>query len=201
MYLSLIIPFCGWFSLERDPEWKGWKFVRTRGRTQGLVIHVRVPYGFGLTWHAPGLPYWKLVGFERKPSVDWMLDEYDSSFNEFAAASLRYHLDFSVVDNSTNVERRALYEDLIARLTEPRPRFTREEMDELKAIDAAEEAAGVPLFIPMEPGNRKAGYTMRPSSEREDEIHDAQQARDDAYHARIQQARHDFVDIMPGLWS
>jgi hypothetical protein len=201
MFKSLYIPGLGW-SVDVQTHYpdSGPRWGHDRGRCREHVWWM--PLGrWTLTLNGRGLPYWKLVGFEHKPSVDWMLDEYDSSFNRFAAASLRYHLDYSVVDNSENVERRALYEDLIKRLTEPRPQFTREELDTLKAIDAASEESGVPLFIPIEPGNPDAGYRIRPSTEQEDAIGEAQQAREDAWYERNDQARHDFVGIMRHLWS
>lgn len=195
MYRSLGVPFVGWVSVQTHfPEFDtGPRWGHARGRCREHVWWMPL-WRCTVTFHGYGQPYWKLVGFERRPSVDWMLDEYDSSFNRFAAASLRYHLDFAVTDNE---ERRDLYEDLIARLTERFEPFTPEELVELREIS---DAAGRD-FIPLEPGNPKAGFRMRDFSERESEIFDLSRQRELAWEARNDQARHDFVDIMRHLWS
>ncbi|WP_280195812.1 hypothetical protein [Nocardia farcinica] len=189
MYKSLGVPFVGWVSVSSTYEPPRWAVETGRGRTRGWECHVTL-YRWTLSWHGLGQPYWKLVGFERKPSVDWMLDEFDASFNEFAAASLRYHLDYSVLDRERF---RESFEDLIARLSEPRPRFTEEEVAVLEPPGWKFEDE----FIPQPDGS----FRMKPRVGEERAIYDAQQAREDAWHERIQQARHDFIDILPHLWS
>ncbi|MBF6540722.1 hypothetical protein IU418_26300 [Nocardia farcinica] len=196
MYCSLRVPLLRWWlSIQThypDPDGEPrWGHARGRCREHVWLM----PLGlWDITLHGRAQPYWKLVGFERKPSVDWMLDEYDSTFNEFAAASLRYHLDFACTDNES---RRGLYEDLIARLTEPFEPFTPEELTELR--ESSRPAGGD--FIPLEPGNPKAGYRMRDFSDREREIFEISRQRELEWKARNDQARHDFVNIMRHLWS
>ncbi|BAD58800.1 hypothetical protein [Nocardia farcinica] len=189
MYKSLGVPFVGWLSVSSTYEPPRWAVETGRGRTRGWECHVTL-YRWTVSWHGRGQPYWKLVGFERKPSVDWMLDEFDASFNALAIASIRYHLDYSVLDRERF---RESFEDLIARLSEPRPRFTEEEMAVLEPPGWKFEDE----FIPQPDGS----FRMKPRVGEERAIYDAQQAREDAWHERIQQARHDFIDILPHLWS
>ncbi|QBP33280.1 hypothetical protein SEA_BRUTONGASTER_63 [Gordonia phage BrutonGaster] len=112
-------------------------------------------------------------------SVDWILDEFDSSFNDLAVASLKYHLELSVACNEHNRDR---YEDLMKRLTEEEPTFTKEESDLVFAKEGG-------FFTPEAdtPAGRSVFADYRD--------------REKAYLERIRQARHDFVDIMPELWS
>ena len=182
MYKSLSIPFFGWCSIQtRYRQDRGSRWGHSRGR---LTEHVwQMPlWRWDVTVHGRGKSYRELTGFP-KYSIDWILDEFDSSFNDLAVASLRYHLGFSVCDNE---DRRPKYEDLIERLTEPRPRFTEEELAILRTGRTIEEE--LDALNERTPPDRSAVY-------------DAYRAREDAYLERIRQARHDFVDIMPELWS
>ncbi|AMS02613.1 hypothetical protein BJD55_gp153 [Gordonia phage Yvonnetastic] len=122
--------------------------------------------------------------------LDWILDEFDSSFNELAAASLKFHLELSICDNEP---RRELYEDLIARLTEEPPDFTDEEM----AILEPEGWKWSDDFEDLPEG----GARLRKSPPEKKAVYEAHWKRKAEYDARVKQARHDFVDIMPHLWS
>jgi len=111
------------------------------------------------------------------------LDEFDASFNELACASLKYHLEYSVARNE---DQRPVYEDLITRLSEPAPDVC--DTPEKRAVYLAHEQID----------SRNARITTPPAVR---EIYDNYWEREHAYQARIQQARHDFIDILRQLWS
>ncbi|WKW86045.1 hypothetical protein SEA_JONJAMES_71 [Gordonia Phage JonJames] len=134
------------------------------------------------------MSYAEYCGFDLP--IDWILDEFDSSFNELAAASLKFHLELSICDNEP---RRELYEDLIARLTEEPPDFTDEEM----AILEPEGWKWSDDFEDLPEG----GARLRKSPPEKKAVYEAHWKRKAEYDARVKQARHDFVDIMPHLWS
>lgn len=191
MYKSLSIPFLGWASIQTHyPEGtNGSRWGHDRGR---LTEHVwSIPlWRWDIEIHGRGKNYRELTGLPPM-SIDWILDEFDASFNDLAIASLRYHMDYSVCECPD--ERRAKYEDLIARLSERCPRFTNEELAILQPPGWTIEDE----FEAMDNGN----YLWRQSTPEAKAIYAAHDAREDAWHARMQQARHDFVDIMPHLWS
>ncbi|MEV6219769.1 hypothetical protein [Nocardia sp. NPDC051833] len=189
MFASFIVPVIGWWgTLESDAEVNGSRWGHDRGRTREHVWWM--PIGpWTLTIYGRGQSYRKLTGLPRT-SIDYILDEFDASFNNLAAASLRFHLDFSVCDNE---DRRAHYEDLITRLTERDPIFTDEEMAILRPPGWKREDD----YELMPNGS----YRMRPSTPEEKAVYAASDERTAAYNERIRQARHDFVDIMPELWS
>lgn len=118
--------------------------------------------------------------------VNWIIDEFDSSFNDLAVASLRWHLTQGryIVQPGD----RAKYQDIIDRLTEPEPEFTDDELAVLGDFRDDFEPAG-------------DGYSRFNPSQEKRGIYDAYKVREDAYLERIRQARHDFIDILPGLWS
>lgn len=130
----------------------------------------------------------RLVGFNLP--IDWIIDEFDASFNQLACASLRYHLDHSVADND---EHREEWEALITRLSEPEPEFTDAEMAVLEPPGWTFEDDFEPL-----PDGR---YLLRKSSPERLAAYEAHRLRDVAYDERIQQARHDFINVLPKLWS
>lgn len=116
-------------------------------------------------------------------TFDWLIDEFDSSFNSLAAASLKYHMEYAVTycDNET----RAKFTDLRDRLLcpdrgieKPRPRH-----DHGRTVEEA-------LFST----SRKE--CVECTEYYEDHIR---------YKAKVdavsEQARKDFVEIMPRLWS
>lgn len=159
----------------------------SRSRTKAVELRVPLSKRWQLWFSTPGKSYLTLVGAPKYlRDVDWILDEFDSSFNELAAASLRYHLDYSVCDNE---DRRTQYEDLIKRLTEPEPDTT------------DEESAAIATWHPLTQQDEKGRHTLTECPPAAAAAFDTWQSREEAWRARIDQARHDFVDIMRNLWS
>lgn len=133
------------------------------------------------------LSYAEAVGF--KQSLDWVIDEFDASFNDLAVASMRYHMDWSVC--YCDDERRAKYESMIARLSEPAPDTTPEEH---AAIETWDMFSGEM--------NEDGSRTVPPCPPEAGSAFDSWQERLDAHKDRISAARIEFVrDILPGLWS
>lgn len=184
MYKSLSIPFLGWASIQTHyPEWtNGSRWGHDRGR---LTEHVwSIPlWRWDIEIHGRGKNYRELTGLPPM-SIDWILDEFDASFNDLAIASLRYHMDHSVA--LCPPERRERYAALIERLSERPPRVA--DTEEKKAVLHADwDEHGLNGIMRQDPVI--------------DAIHEDYWRRQDEFHARMQQARHDFIDIMPHLWS
>jgi hypothetical protein len=94
-----------------------WDF--SRGRVQERIIRVPLTKTHTLELNSRGKSYLDLVGApEFLKSMDWIVDEFDASFNALATASLRYHMDHAVTYCSD--ERRAEYQDIIDRLNPPK---------------------------------------------------------------------------------
>ena len=156
----------------------------SRGRCRERELRIPLTEKWQIHLSTKGDDYLTLVNDPKYlRSINWILDEFDSSFNDLAIASLRYHLDWSVCDKSRY---RDVYEDLIERLSERSPRFTPEEL----AV----------LHVPGRTVEEDFLSLNEPNPER-DAIYERHWQREDEYHARINKARHDFVDIMGGLWS
>ncbi|WP_040828965.1 hypothetical protein [Nocardia jiangxiensis] len=166
---------------------KWWKY--SRNRIEGHSLRIRI-WKFSVDIDTPGKSYVELTGCPDY-SLGWILDEFDSSFNDIAIASLKYHQSYSVC--YCDPERFAKYQDLIDRLGEPGPRFTDEEMAILHPPGWTLEDELEPL-----PGG---GALLKPSPPEKKAVFAAYRERETEHHRRIQQARHDFVDIMPQLWS
>lgn len=160
-----------------------------RNRVEGCSLQVRL-WKFSAHIQAAGKTYVELTGCPDY-SLDWIIDEFDSSFNDLAIASLKYHQTYSVCYCSP--ERFAKYQDLIDRLSEPGPEFTDEEIATLEPPGWTFEDDLEPL-----PGE---GSLLKESGPEKRAVYSAFRQREDEHHHRIQQARHDFVDIMPELWS
>lgn len=168
-----------------------WDF--SRGRVQERVTRVPLTKTHTLELNSRGKSYLDLVGApDFLKSMDWIVDEFDASFNALATASLRYHMDHAVTYCSD--ERRAQYQDIIDRLNPPHPkRFDPgEEEIEKRWRDSRKDWR-----------NRLRGNDpsmlndLDEFEEYTERYRDRQKERD----AVINQARHDFVDIMPTLWS
>lgn len=121
--------------------------------------------------------------------LDWVLGEFDASFNELAIASLRYHLDYSYADNEIH---RMRFESLIDRLSEPEPTY-----DELEGF-VDDGTGGFRDVVDPETGASRFAYEpsahVREYAERFEQAHAEHQRR-------ITAARHEFVDVIPLLWS
>lgn len=164
-------------------DWSDKFYKRTPTRGHQIAVPV-VGFGHWLLFATRGKTYRELVGAPKDlDSTDWIIDEFDHNFNALAVASLHYHLDFSECDNES---RREKYEDLIARLGEPGPEM---------CDSPAEEAVLFPS------GRDIAEWVNQPKTPQQRALLDRYRQRTVDHRDRIQQARHDFVDIMPELWS
>jgi hypothetical protein len=122
----------------------------------------------------------------------FVLDDFDHHFNKMAADSLRFHLSPQcAVDNEEHRER---YEGLIARLEEPEP------------VPTPEEQAGIDTWKPFsDPVYNSTGkvvsYRLTNCPTQAKAAFDSWRSRQDEWAKQIQHARHDFVDVIPELWS
>ena len=181
-YVSMDTPFGG-VTVHKEYSWQDPWFFGRGDRLGELRARLPLPFKHSIEFNGPYKSYRELVEApEYLENLDWIIDEFDSSFNDLACATLRYHLDFSVCDNE---ERRDLYEDLIERLNEDPVEFTDEEIEIIHARDSGDLTVDI----------------NRESTPGEKAAYDAYWKREEEYHARIAKARHDFVDIMRYLWS
>ncbi|AWN03977.1 hypothetical protein PBI_PEREGRIN_150 [Rhodococcus phage Peregrin] len=180
--LSVWVPF-GTLQFHEHYDWEK-RFGVETGRCKEKEL--RIPIGkYALELATPTKSYLKLVdGPDYLNNTSWILDEFDSSFNDLAISSLKYHLDFSICDNS---DRREKYEDIIARLGE----------DEPNVVDTPEKQA----IWDEHYGDDTFGNINKEKPEALREIFNEYRKRTKEHFNRQQQARHDFVDIMPELWS
>lgn len=168
-----------------------WDF--SRGRVQERIIRVPLTKTHTLELNSRGKSYLDLVGApEFLKSMDWIVDEFDASFNALATASLRYHMDHAVTYCTD--ERRAQYQDIIDRLNPPK----------VKMFDPGEEDIENRWLSSRDSWLNKLRGTNFSTLNVPDEFdeymeryRDRQKERD----AVIDKARHDFADIMRGLWS
>lgn len=180
--LSVWVPF-GTLQFHEHYDWEK-RFGVETGRCKEKEL--RIPIGkYALELATPTKSYLELVdGPDYLNNTSWILDEFDSSFNDLAISSLKYHLDFSICDNS---DRREKYEDIIARLKEDHPHVC----DTPEKHDIWEEHFKGKL----------SDSINKPRSPEIKAISDDYHRRSKEHFDRQQQARHDFVDIMPELWS
>lgn len=192
MYRSVMLPRGWWASIrtwypevDTGPRW-----LRGRGRCEEIELEMPL-LGWQIALHGRGKRYRDLVGLHVGDNyIDWVIDEFDSEFNTLAIASMRYHLDYSVaVCKPSNREK---YLDLIERLSEKRPHVCATEEQE-RVYDA--------WYGDVDTAEQLMEMFNRPTPPEIKEIYDDYDRRTDEYHARINQARHDFIDIMPTLWS
>ncbi len=168
-----------------------WEF--SRGRVQERIIRVPLTKTHTLELNSRGKRYLDLVGApEFLKSMDWIVDEFDASFNALATASMRYHMYHAVTYCSD--KRRAQYQDIIDRLNQP----------EVTMFDPGEEEIenrwqdSRKVWRNKLRGNDPSMLNDRDEFEKYTERYRSRQKERDAL---INQARHDFVDIMPTLWS
>ena len=180
--LSVWVPF-GTLQFHEHYDWEK-RFGVETGRCKEKEL--RIPIGkYALELATPTKSYLELVdGPEYLNNTSWILDEFDSSFNDLAISSLKYHLDFSICDKS---DRREKYEDLIARLGEEGP----------DVVDTPEKQA----IWDEHYGDDTVGNINKEKPEALREIFNDYRKRTKEHFERQQQARHDFIDIMPELWS
>jgi hypothetical protein len=153
------------------------RFGHRRGRCLEHEFRFAVSRSWTLELSTSGKSYRELVDAPKElENLDWVIDEFDSNFNALAVASLRYHQKWSVCQSHQR------YEDLITRLTEPRP----------EVADSEDERATLRSWD--FPRAQNASPAVR-------ELLDRYGIREQEYLCRMDIARHDFVDIMRELWS
>lgn len=118
----------------------------------------------------------ELVGIPEY-SLHWILDEFDSSFNDLAVGSLRYHMDHAVTHCLP--ETRAKYEELIRRF---------EALDE-NTVEGVTDA------------DWEAYDNDTATKEQAEKLHNGIMARNEKRRQDELSVRHDFVEIMGELWS
>lgn len=167
------------------------EFGTSVGNRSGLVQtrELRLPAGMTVRYRRQLRTYGQAVGSRfTDPAFNWVIDEFDDSFNDLAIASLRYHQDWAIT--RCDEERRATYQDLIDRLGKSAPEPTDAESAVLRG--------GWPARREPLPGGR---VRIHPPSDAERAVRDAIRARESEWIARQDQARHDFLDVMRELWS
>lgn len=127
----------------------------------------------------------KAIGVD-KLTVGWIVDEFDSSFDQLAMGSLRYHLYHSVASNEGEYgdKLKALLDDFEALKIRNRSLWDSEEWRE----HSEAEHPGDEFYGPLSCGD--CSDFIRELTAREDEWLKEQAA-----------LRHRFIDILPGLWS
>lgn len=136
------------------------------------------------------------IGIDNKHDFLYeIVDEFDSSFEKLAIASLNYHIHHSVSVCPPSTQEK--YENLIERLSAHSPRFTDEESKHLSNCRAQ---------------RRKKKYDSKDNDFLKDlmtptrcetcqNIYQKLDERQLEFKNNKAQTRHDFVDIMPSLWS
>lgn len=133
--------------------------------------YVKLPFGLCIETCKTHTTYAKKLGLDF--SLDWVIDEFDSSFNQLAIASLKYHLNYAVT--SVDTATAAIYHDLIVRLDAHYNSVMTDE--EVEIINESNDKELV------------------------DKTVEAYRARKEVQELDGLQARRDFVEIMGGLWS
>lgn len=135
------------------------------------------------------MTYAEAVGLNEDYSLNWIIDEFDSSFDDLAIASMRYHMDWSVA--SCSLETRAKYESLINRFLDLR---------DVDALYSAEDRVHIEECVKKHEGTDDP-FGSRSKCDECDRIMVRVSDREDELKVERNRVRKDFVDIMPGLWS
>lgn len=145
---------------------------------------IKLPKNACVSIYKNGMSYGEAVGME-KMTLDWVLDEFDSSFDQLAIGSMRYHMDWAVT--SCSPKTRELYLDLIERLEKygNGASFSEEEIAHLGECRKIREDAIEKID--------KCGRCK--------DIYSSFSNREDEYRKIHTDVRKEFVDIMPSLWS
>lgn len=128
-------------------------------------------------------PIAQQCGVPEDWSFQWVIDEFDSSFNTLAMASLRYHMDHAVT--VCKGVRREEYQSMLDEFQELHDRevMTREHIEHY-----ASHRKGLIEMLRIDCDECRRHYE------------EYSQARD-KHEDDTMAARHKFVDLMPGLWS
>lgn len=151
----------------------GWRNHYGRGLTQDKRTYLPKGYVLHLTKEIQDAV--KACGLDF--GLDWVIDEYDSSFDEVAKASLRYHLNYAVTAPQEGAVA-ALYQEYLERFESlSRPLYSEEEYQE--SVDIA-----------------------RISSQNERDFLELIRKREDERAQEQVQVRKDFIEhVVPSLWS
>lgn len=177
--------------IHRHYTWET-RWAWERGRCHERILRIPILH-WALEIHGPGKSYLELVDAPKYlNNTDWIIDEFDSSFNDLAIASLKYHMHHSVAV----CENPNKYQNLIDRLSEEEPGTTAEEHAAIETWDIVDRSD--PQYGK---DGKIIGYRVPPSTPEASAAFKTWEVRCAAHRKRILQARHDFVDLMPELWS
>lgn len=171
-----------WQHDEFEEETHGWAVGRN-----GLyeTANIKLPFALALRLYKDGMSYAEAVGFDKDITVDWIIDEFDSSFDALAVASMKYHMDWSVA--VCPPERRAVYEKLIEKFETRVDYFTEEELNHF------DECRGVGFQKWF--GSRDNCVTCK-------EANNLYKIRIEVAEKLQKEARVEFVEkVLPTLWS
>lgn len=158
-----------------------------RGRLEERTIRFPVGKKLSVEIRGKGKSYLELVdGPKYLKNTNWILDEFDSSFNDLAISSLKYHMHHSVA-RCADPEK---FQGLIDRLSEEQPDMPHELM-EFYLQDR----------ITKKVGENFVRWETPETTPRIDQLREEYRQSELDYDERINKARHDFIDILPWLWS
>lgn len=139
-----------------------------------------LPRGFCIDGVRSQKSYAEITEYAEGLSMDWLIDEFDSSFNSLASSVLVYHMDYAVT--SCSDQSRALYTDILNRLNETVD-FTEEEKAHLESCRLKSE----------DPLNMRCDVCKK--------AYDDYNDRNESLEERLMTARRDFIDISQEFWS
>jgi len=165
-----------WFRLEqRWPTTAAWRFR----------LHLQPRYHTYLKFRHPVHTIKYHLRTIRRGYAEYMLDMLAMNFDKFAIDALEWHLDDMHRNYRVTPERKELYRDLIRRLSEKRPRVCDTPEKRELVCGTTEE-----LLARFDGENEDANTLLEDWHRRRDE-----------YLERIHRARHDFVDVVPQLFT
>lgn len=164
--------------------WEGEPSHGFRSERNGIYksAFLNLPFNLCVDLTKDEISYAEAVDIQEL-DLDYMLDEFDHAFNTLAVGSMRYHMDYSVAECSA--EMREKYEDIISRL-EGLPYDSSEELEHYKVCksfnseDILNNLGNCDVCSSF--GERRREYRNK-------------------NHDYVQEARKDFMDIAPTLWS
>lgn len=136
--------------------------------------------------------YWRKCA--RRGYSDWFIDECDSTMNSLMITSLKFHmhmLDDKPVTYPFEGELGDKALSIIDRLDERRPQMPDELSEYYLKVVHTERVEG-------------KNFTRMIFPEKSDRLNELTRQHDikvEEYYDRQREARHDFIDILPNLWS
>lgn len=159
---------------------------RKEKHSLGRWTLINLPFGLQLSYDKSRYAR-DLAGVPKDYSIDWIIDEFDESFNSVAAASLYYHLNLGVADNEHS---REYFEKLSKELIESEKHTFELTDEEIKHQDK--------IFETWNTGKR-SNLTCRCDicKNISKKIREAEKEKT----RRVQKAREEFLEVLPCLWS